>query len=34
MAHSFAGIYLHIIFSTKNRIRMLSPELRDRLFPA
>ena len=33
MAHSFTGIYLHIIFSTKNRTRMLSPELRDRLFP-
>ena len=33
MAHSFTGIYIHIIFSTKNRTRMLSPELRDRLFP-
>jgi len=33
MAHSFTGIYLHIIFSTKNRTRILSPELRDRLFP-
>jgi putative transposase len=33
MAHSFTGIYLHIIFSTKNRARLLSPEVRDRLFP-
>ena len=33
MAHSFVGIYLHIIFSTKNRTRTLSPALRDRLFP-
>ena len=33
MAHSFTGIFLHVIFSTKHRTRMLSPELRDRLFP-
>ena len=33
MAHSFTGIYLHIIFSTKNRMRILLPDLRDHLFP-
>src|ERR1035437_6121894 len=33
MPHSFASRLVHVIFSTKNRVPDLSPELADRLFP-
>jgi REP element-mobilizing transposase RayT len=33
MAHSYMSIHVHYIFSTKNRERVLKPELRARLFP-
>ena len=33
MPHSFASLLIHVIFSTKNRIPDLSPELAQRLFP-
>ncbi len=33
MQHSFASLLVHIIFSTKNRLPDLSPELAGRLFP-
>ena len=32
MPHSFASLLVHVIFSTKNRIPALSPELASRLF--
>jgi REP element-mobilizing transposase RayT len=33
MPHSFAALLVHVIFSTKNRVPDLSPELASRLFP-
>jgi len=33
MAHSFASLLVHAIFSTKNRAPDLSPEIAGRLFP-
>src|ERR1017187_8427154 len=33
MPHSFASLLIHVIFSTKNRIPALSPDLAERLFP-
>ncbi|MGB9457980.1 MAG: IS200/IS605 family transposase [Bryobacteraceae bacterium] len=33
MAHSFASLLIHAIFSTKNRVPDLSPEIAGRLFP-
>src|ERR1035438_4743020 len=33
MPHSFASLLVHVIFSTKNRLPDLSPELTSRLFP-
>ena len=33
MPHSFASLLVHVIFSTKNRMPDLSPELAGRLFP-
>src|ERR1035441_10899479 len=33
MPHSFASLLFHVIFSTKNRLPDLSPELAVRLFP-
>jgi putative transposase len=33
MPHSFVSLLVHIIFSTKNRLPQLSPELAARLFP-
>ena len=33
MPHSPASLLVHVIFSTKNRVPDLSPELADRLFP-
>ncbi|MGB7758925.1 MAG: IS200/IS605 family transposase [Bryobacteraceae bacterium] len=33
MAHSFASLLIHAIFSTKNRAPDLSPEIAGRLFP-
>src|ERR1039457_3969568 len=33
MPHSFASLLFHVIFSTKNRLPDLSPELAGRLFP-
>ena len=33
MPHTFASLLVHVIFSTKNRMPDLSPELADRLFP-
>lgn len=33
MPHSFVSLLVHAIFSTKNRMPDLSPELADRLFP-
>ncbi len=33
MAHSFASLLVHIIFSTKNRAPDVSPEIAGRLFP-
>jgi putative transposase len=32
MPHSFASLLVHVIFSTKNRLPVLSPELAGRLF--
>ncbi len=32
MAHSYVRNYIHIIFSTKNRVRCLTPEVRARLW--
>jgi putative transposase len=33
MPHSFTSLLVHVIFSTKNRMPDLSPELAGRLFP-
>jgi len=33
MAHSFASLLVHAVFSTKNRAPDLSPEIAGRLFP-
>jgi len=33
MPQSLASLLVHVIFSTKNRVPDLSPELADRLFP-
>jgi len=33
MAHTFSCILMHLIFSTKERFPLLTPELRLRLFP-
>ena len=33
MAHTFTCTLMHIIFSTKERKPLLTPELRERLFP-
>ena len=33
MPHSFASLLVHVIFSTKNRTSVLTPELASRLFP-
>jgi REP element-mobilizing transposase RayT len=33
MAHTFTSILIHIIFSTKNRDPLLTPDRRQRLFP-
>jgi REP element-mobilizing transposase RayT len=32
MAHTFTSIHLHIIFSTKNRLPLLTPQIKPRLF--
>ena len=33
MPHSYVVNYVHYIFSTKERVRILTPEVRDRLWP-
>jgi putative transposase len=33
MPQSLASVYLHLVFSTKNRAPLISPELRKRLYP-
>lgn len=33
MPQSFASLLVHVVFSTKNRARELSPQLAARLFP-
>jgi putative transposase len=33
MSHSFISQLLHCVFSTKNRLPMITPELQTRLFP-
>jgi REP element-mobilizing transposase RayT len=33
MANSYTSLFIHIIFSTNNRDRVLSPAVRDRLWP-
>jgi putative transposase len=33
MPHSFASLLVHVIFSTKNRLPVLSPELAGQVFP-
>ena len=33
MAHSYISIYIHYIFSTKNRQEIIKPELEERLWP-
>ena len=33
MAHSFQSIHVHIIFSTKNRLPLITPALKPRLLP-
>jgi REP element-mobilizing transposase RayT len=33
MAHTFTNLLTHIVFSTKDRVPSLSPDLKDRLFP-
>jgi len=33
MAHSFVACYVHYIFSTKERRRIITPELTERLWP-
>lgn len=32
MAHSFAALYYHLLFSTKNRRRWIDPAWEDRLY--
>jgi hypothetical protein len=33
MANTFCSLNIHCIFSTKERVPMLNPELRERLWP-
>ena len=33
MGHAYSSCLVHYVFSTKNRTRMLTRDLRDRLFP-
>ncbi len=33
MSHSIVKVYVHVVFSTKRRIPLLSPELEEDLFP-
>ena len=33
MGNSFVSCYVHYVFATKNRKKLLNPELRERLFP-
>ena len=33
MAHSYISAYIHYIFSTKNRQKIIKPELEERLWP-
>ena len=33
MSHSYVSNHLHCVFSTKNRIDMITPEIKKRLFP-
>lgn len=33
MGHSYSSCLVHLVFSTKNRQRLISPELQDRLWP-
>jgi len=33
MAHSICEVYLHVVFSTKNRMPWILPEIEDRVFP-
>ena len=33
MPHTFAALYVHVVFSTRDRVADLSPELAGRLFP-
>jgi len=32
MAHTFTSLYFHVVFSTKRRIRLISAEIRPRLW--
>ena len=33
MSHSYLSNHLHCVFSTKNRIDMITPEIKKHLFP-
>ena len=33
MAHSYVCCFTHLVFSTKERVGLLAPEVRERLFP-
>jgi putative transposase len=33
MAHTFTNLLMHLIFSTKDRVPTLEPDLKERLFP-
>ena len=33
MGHSMVQVYLHVVFTTKNRDSLMTPELEERLFP-
>ncbi|HDL17926.1 MAG TPA: IS200/IS605 family transposase [Bacteroidetes bacterium] len=33
MAHSYVSFMVHYIFSTKNRVKIITPELEERLWP-
>ncbi|MBX9625209.1 MAG: IS200/IS605 family transposase [Gemmataceae bacterium] len=33
MPQSLASVYLHVVFSTKNRVPAITPDLRPRLYP-
>ena len=33
MAHSYINVYVHYIFSTKNRKKIITPQLEERLWP-